>query len=166
MAVNMNYCRPIEDGNELEYAPIILPPSTSAPTEQEYNNAGWYRNAVEQPQIPEGKIVTSITYRYDEGLNAIVADYIFKDAPIPVRTFSKLKLYAALMQTGLWTQFETWLKTQTINGMNAYTAFSLAQDLSDENELFLGVVESAKTALGVSDETVQQILNASVYDSF
>ena len=164
MAKNMRYCHPIEDGKKVDYAPVLLPPACNAPTEEEYNNAGWYRNAIEPPQVPGGKMVASVTYSYDVEKNAVVADYTFEDAPKPVRTFSKLKLYAALSQMGLWERFEEWLKTQTINGVNAYTAFSLAQDLNDSNVLFLGVVESAKEALGVSDETVEMILNASVQD--
>ena len=52
----------------------------------------------------------------------------------------------------------------SINGVNAYTAFSLAQDLNDSNELFNEVVESAKTALGISDEVVEIILQASILD--
>lgn len=82
-----------------------------------------------------------------------------------VRTFSKLKLYVALAHAQLWDSFEAWLKTQTIGGVNAYTAFTLAQDLNDANELFNAVVESAKVALGVSDEVVQAILDAAVIDA-
>ena len=164
MAKNTKYCKPIEDGKKIEYAPVILPPNPGAPTEEDYNEAGWFRNEIKPPVIPEGKMVASITYRYDEELNAVVADYTYEDAPKPVRTFSKLKLYGALTQAGLWDTFEAWLKTQTINGVNAYTAFSLAQDLNDANELFNGVVESAKTALGVSDEVVEMILEASLLD--
>ena len=164
MAKNTRYCRPIEDGKKIEYAPVILPPNPGAPTEEDYNDAGWYANAVQPPIVPEGMMVDTITYRYDEEENAVVADYTFKEAPKPIRTFSKLKLYGALTQAGLWDTFEAWLKTQTINGVNAYTAFSLAQDLNDANELFNGVVESAKTALGVSDEVVEMILQASIAD--
>ena len=164
MAKNMRFCKPVEEGKKLEYAPVILPPKTSAPTEEEYNEAGWFRNAVQPPQPPEGKMLASVTYRYDEEENAVVADYTYEDAPKPVRTFSKLKLYGALMQAGLWDSFEAWLKTQTIGGVNAYIAFSLAQDLNDENPLFLGVVQEAKTALGVDDETVERILEASILD--
>ena len=96
--------------------------------------------------------------------NATVAVYEYEDAPKPVRTFSKLKLYGALTQAGLWDRFEAWLKDQTINGVNAYTAFSLAQDLNDANEMFKSVVESAKQALGVSDEVVEMILEASIQE--
>ena len=164
MAKNNRYCRPIEDGKKIEYAPVILPPKQGAPTEEEYNDAGWYRNGIQPAQPPEGKMVSSVTYRYDEEENEVVADYTYEDAPKPVRTFSKLKLYGALSQAGLWDSFESWLKTQTINGVNAYIAFSLAQDLNDENPLFLEVVQEAKTALGVDDETVERILAASLLD--
>lgn len=164
MARNTRYCRPVDDGKRLEYAPVILPPNPGAPTEYDYNENGWYRNGVCSPKIPDGKVVASVTYRYDEDENAVVADYEYEDAPKPVRTFSKLKLYGALMQAGLWESFEAWLKSQTINGMSAYTAFSLAQDLNDANPLFLGVVEQAKSDLHVSDEIVEQILEASIAD--
>ena len=164
MAKNTKFCRPTEDGKALEYAPVIIPPKTSAPTEYEYNQAGWYRNAVQPPEIPEGKVVATVTYVYDELDNEVVAEYTYEDAPKPVRTFSKLKLYGALTQAGIWDAFEAWLKTKTINGMSAYTAFSLAQDLNDENPLFLSVVEEAKTALGVSDEFVEAILEASILE--
>ena len=164
MAKNTKFCRPIDEGQHIEYAPIVIPPNIRTPTEEEYNDAGWYRNAIQPAQPPEGKIVASVTYRYDEEENEVVADYTYEDAPKPIRVFSKLKLYGALSQAGLWDPFEAWLKTQTINGVNAYTAFSLAQDLNDENPMFLGVVEAAKTALGVDDETVERILEASILD--
>ena len=114
--------------------------------------------------MPEGKVVSSTTYVYDEQQNAVVARYEYEDAPKTVRIFSKLKLYGALTQAGLWEPFEEWLKSQTINGMSAYTAFSLAQDLNDANPLFLRVVEQAKTDLHVSDEVIEQILDASMLD--
>ena len=162
MAKNTKFCKIVDDGKSIAYAPVIIPPKTSAPTEWEYNDAGWFRNEIKPPVVPEGKIVASTTYVYDEQQNAIVASYEFEDAPKPVRIFSKLKLYGALTQAGLWDQFESWLKTQKINGINAYTAFSLAQDLNDSNELFNDVVDQVKTALGVSDETVEMILEASI----
>lgn len=164
MTKNTRFCKPIDNGAKIEYAPVILPPKTSAPTEAEYNAAGWFRYAVQPPVVPEGKMVSKVTYRYDDDENAVVADYEFEDAPKPIRVFSKLKLFGALTQVGLWDSFEAWLKTQTINGMNAYTAFSLAQDLNDENPLFLSVVESAQRDLGVSDEVVEQILEASILE--
>ena len=46
MAKNTKFCRPINDGAAIEYAPVILPPKTGAPTEYEYNVAGWFKNEI------------------------------------------------------------------------------------------------------------------------
>lgn len=80
----------------------------------------------------------------------------------PPRTFSKLRLYAALSSIGKWDALEAWLKTQTYQGMNAWTAFSLAQDLSEGNAMFMEWLASIKEALGLDDETAETILAASV----
>jgi len=78
------------------------------------------------------------------------------------RTFSKLRLYAALSAIGKWDALRAWLEAQTVNGMNAWTAFSLAQDLSEDNELFGQWLAAAKAALGVDDATAESLLAASV----
>ena len=54
---------------------------------------------------------------------------------LPTR-YSRLKLYAAIAQMGKWDALETWLKSQTINGVNAYTAFLIANDLRTDHPLF------------------------------
>lgn len=83
-----------------------------------------------------------------------------KDPPPMPRKFSKLKLYAALTEAGHWEHFEHWLKEQTIAGVNGYTAFSLAQELSDDHPLFAPLYAAVKVALGISDEDAEQILEA------
>jgi len=74
--------------------------------------------------------------------------------------YSKLKLYVALSKIGKWQQLKEWLQTQEVDGLNAWEAFSLSQDLSADNELFNSWVSLAKNALGVDDETVAAILKA------
>lgn len=81
--VNTHYCRPSEDELSIIFAPVIIPPNPGAPTEEEYNAAGWYRNAVVPPEIPDGKVLASTTYVYDEDENAVVAVYTYEDAPPP-----------------------------------------------------------------------------------
>lgn len=83
MAHNKNYCRPIDGGKRIDYAPVNLPPYSGAPTEEQYNDAGWFRYAVQPPVIPEGKVLASTTYVYDEEENAVVAVYTYEDAPPP-----------------------------------------------------------------------------------
>ena len=80
------------------------------------------------------------------------------------RRFSKLKLYAALAHAGLWDALEIWLKAQTFEGMNAFTAFSLAQVISDDHHMFQQWYSAVKTALNVSDADAEAILAASIND--
>lgn len=82
------------------------------------------------------------------------------DPPPAPRKFSKLKLYAGLVNAGLWAPFEYWLKGQTIEGVNGYTAFMLAQDLSDDHPLFASLYAAAKSAMGITDEDAERILEA------
>lgn len=80
------------------------------------------------------------------------------------RRFSKLKLYAALAHAGLWDGLETWLKAQTFEGINAFTAFSLAQVISDGHPMFQQWFAAVKQALSVSDEAAEAILAACIDD--
>ncbi|MBQ4213900.1 MAG: hypothetical protein II673_01875, partial [Ruminococcus sp.] len=63
------------------------------------------------------------------------------------------KLYAAIAQMGKWDALETWLKGQTINGVNAYTAFLIAQDLRTDHPLFMQYFTAAKQVLQIDDAT-------------
>ena len=158
MATTKKYCKPTNDGKAYEYGPAMIFPNPGVPTEEDYNAKGWYRNEIAPPAPPEGKVVSSVTYSIEN--NAVVATYIYEDAPKRIRTFSKYQLYLVLTELGLWDGFETWLKGQEVMGRNAYTAFSLANDLTDENEMFNGMVSAAQSALGVTDEQLAQILAA------
>ena len=157
--VNPNFCRPVGDGSSYEYAPVAIPPKLGTPTEEDYNAAGWYRKEIDPPEIPEGQMVASVRYFIEN--NAVHAEYTYEDAPPPIRTFSKLRLYAALASMGKWDSLLEWLQTQTLpNGINAYTAFDQANDLTDEHPLFKQWFASAKTALGIDDETAEAVLDA------
>ena len=75
--------------------------------------------------------------------------------------YSRLKLFVAVSQIGKWEDLETWLKSQNVNGMNAWTAFMLANDLAADNEMFILWAGRAREALGVDEETFNAILKAS-----
>ena len=158
MTRNHNYCRPVDGGRNIEYAPTVLPPSPCAPTEAEYLAAGWYKNAITPPAPPEGKVVASVIYEVI-GMSYVGAIYTYDDAPVAARTYSKLKLYAALAKAGLWDALEAWLKTQTVEGVNAWTAFSMAQDLTEDHPMFGAWCAAAKSALGVTDAEADAILD-------
>ena len=80
------------------------------------------------------------------------------DGAIQPTRYSRLKLYAAIAQMGKWDALETWLKGQTINGVNAYTAFLIANDLRTDHPLFMQYFTAAKQALGIDDATADLIL--------
>ena len=91
--VNTRFCRPSEDSKSLVYAPVVLPPKIGAPSDEDYLAAKWYYNSVQPPEIPEGKVVETITYRVDTDENMVVADYTYVDAPPP-----SLEEYDAAME--------------------------------------------------------------------
>ena len=79
--VNREFGKPTEDSQGIEYAPVVLSPNPSAPTEAEYNAAGWYRITIEPPEPPEGMVVDSTRYEIVD--SRLVAVYDYKDRPLP-----------------------------------------------------------------------------------
>jgi hypothetical protein len=77
---------------------------------------------------------------------------------IASKKYSRLSLYAALVRLGKWDVFEAWLKDKTVDGLNAYTSFMLANELSDNHPMFNSLLKEAKTVLGMDDATVEAIL--------
>ena len=130
------------------------------PSAAQYATLGAYTlRDTPPPTPPEGKIAVP------DGFELVDASWQqawkYEDAPPPPpRTFSKLKLYAALVQAGLWDALVAWLNAQTFEGVNAYTAFMLAQDLVEDNPYFTQWLSAAKSALGVTDEQAEAILKA------
>jgi hypothetical protein len=77
---------------------------------------------------------------------------------IASKKYSRLSLYAALVRLGKWDVFEAWLKDKTVDGLNAYTSFMLANELSDNHPMFNSLLKEAKTVLDMDDATVEAIL--------
>ena len=106
----------------------------------------------------------------EEQISSKIEEYVKildeRDNPLPgPRKYSKMKLYIKLVSDGLWESFKAFLENIILeNGVNAYTAFEMAQELSDENQMFKDYLEAIKTTLGISDEKVQEILDASVLE--
>ncbi|MBR2839304.1 MAG: hypothetical protein IKE55_11000 [Kiritimatiellae bacterium] len=111
------------------------------------------RKVLPRPEPGPGQ---KLAWTYAPADGEMVKEYFLE------RTFSKLKLYAALASAGLWDALETWLKTQTVNGLNAWTAFQLAQELRDDHPLFASWYAAAKSVLGVTDAEADAILDAAV----
>ena len=73
------------------------------------------------------------------------------------RTFSKLKLYAAVKSLGLWADVKAWLEASDL-----WDAFVLAQDVAEDNEQFAAGIKTFKEKFALSDERVEEILASCV----
>lgn len=72
--------------------------------------------------------------------------------------YSKLKMYIVFSKAGYWDALEAWLRTQTVEGINAWTAFDMCNEVSADNPLFLQWLQAAEAALGVDDATARALL--------
>lgn len=75
--------------------------------------------------------------------------------PTPPRTFSKLRIVAALTQSGVWDAVK-----QLLIERGFYDLFLAAQDFREDNEYFENGKAALQTALGWTDEQVEQVLAA------
>lgn len=106
------------------------------------------------PSPPEGKVVRFNGYAVVAGW--IAPQYSFEDAPQPPpRTFSKLRIVAALTTAGVWDAVK-----QLLIERGLYDLFLAAQDFKSDNEYFENGKAALQTALGWTDAQVEQILAA------
>lgn len=157
---NRDFGHPINGGASYEDAPVILPPSPHAPTEAEYNAAGWYRKDILPPTPPEGKIVASVHYSVSD--NKLVAEYTYEDAPVPVKTYSLYRVVLALKQIEVEIEGQTvtaniplveWAKA---NGL--YEELVMAGTIKDDDDDFASGLAAAKQLLGMTDEQIAEVL--------
>lgn len=104
---------------------------------------------------------TKYAYRYVQDEDFIDKYYYVVGSLYTVKTFSKLKIYVTLSNLGKWNEFEDFLKSQNLeNGINLYTAYQMAQNLSQNHPLFDQFVENVRKALKLSDVQMEQILKS------
>lgn len=163
-SINKKWASGLKDGKPI-YAPadklVINGQIIFNPQDVHYRIAGYLPVVDKAPTdpAPEGYHWQDVSWAKELLQIVRVYELVVNPPPAP-RKFSKLKLYAALTEVGHWEHFEFWLKEQTVAGVNGYTAFSLAQELSDDHPLFAPLYAAAKVALGISDEEAEQILEA------
>ena len=152
MAVNRNWCR-IEAGR-LVSAPTWLKIGDRIvinPSDEQYRSAGWLKNARNAPETREG--YTARVDRYEARDGQIYAVYAYDAVTPPPRVFSKLYLILALKKRGLYEQFKAMIASAGLEDL-----WIAANELNEGYEGFDAFVEQAKTALGLSDAEVEDIL--------
>ena len=152
--INPEWCRVTDGGAGVEYAPLSLPGVEGVPGDEDYRAAGWLLNAVRIPAPPQGKRVASVTFREEDG--SVVGDFAYEAVP---RTFSKMKVVAALAEEGVWEDVKAW-----IEGSGLYDIYLAAQDFAEDNEHFAQGKAQLQAALGWSDERVEALLARCVAD--
>ena len=75
--------------------------------------------------------------------------------PPPPRTFSKLRIVAALTTAGVWDSVK-----QLLVERGFYDLFLAAQDFREDNDYFVQGRAALQTALGWTDEQVEAVLSA------
>ena len=93
---------------------------------------------------------------WTEQQTAIVPKWrLVADPPPRPRTFSKLKIVAALKEAKVWDQVKAYIEQQGL-----YDLFLAAQDFSENNKFFVQGKAALQTALGWSDAQVEEVLAA------
>lgn len=140
--------------------------SESLLTAADYLAQGWKRVVDEKP-------APSATNRYvyatgwTETDTIITRVYAEADIPPevkPPRKFSKLKIYGAIAQLGAWDKIKSWLEAKDVGGINGWTAFQLAQEVSESHELFASLAEEARQLLGLTEADFNALLDKCVLE--
>lgn len=107
------------------------------------------------PEPQEGKIVEYGGYALGENDHLWHKQWVLVDAPPKQpRTFSKLRIVAALTNAGAWAQVK-----QYIEQAGLYDLYLAAQDFVEDNEYFAQGKVQLQAALGWTDEQVEKILS-------
>ncbi len=152
--IDPEWCRVTDGGAGVEYAPLSLPGVEGVPMAEDYRAAGWLHNDTLPPTPPPGMRVASVAFREEAG--GVVVDQTYEPAP---RTFSKMKVVAALTEEGVWEDVKAW-----IEGEGLYDIYLAAQDFAEDNEHFAQGKAQLQAALGWSDERVEALLAQCVAD--
>ena len=100
---------------------------------------------------------------HEEARYAVVEDRIVQswvevqDPPAPPRSLSKRKLYIALKAQGIWAAVKSYMEAA-----GCWEDFSLATTLDEDDPLIVAAIAALKVDLGLTDEQVAAIIDASV----
>lgn len=151
---NRNFAKVINDGAALEYAPVTFAPNPNPPTEAEYNARGYYRPGAMKPTEPppQGKHWEFERFAVED--NLVVAKFaVVDDPPAPPRVFVTADLVEALMAEGIWEQVRAWIVEQGMLDLVLVT-----KEFDETNENFKAGRAALQTALGWTDEEVEELL--------
>ena len=101
-------------------------------------------------ELPSANYYETLYEVSEDGTKLLQSFYVPPQAP---RTFSKMKVVMALMKRNLWIQVKAFIEQAGL-----YDLYLAAQTFSEDNEYFAQALSTLKATLGVTDETVEEIL--------
>ena len=129
------------------------------PTAEQYAKIGAYPRSDESfapPAVEDGYHAVADGYELVDG-KWVKKWRVEELPPPPPRTFSKLKITAALMKIEKWLPVRDYLVQA---GM--YDLYLAAQDFKEDDEFFIEGLAGLKAKFGMSDEEVEAILKEGV----
>ena len=145
----------------IEYAPDTLHTGDNwnvAPTGADYLADGWLRVVDNPPAEPAPDDFHYELAGWNPWGDSIIARYeLFINPMPPPRTFSKLKIVAALMEAGVWAQVKAYIEQAGL-----YDLYLAAQDFKEDNPYFTQGKTALQTALDWTDAQVEAVLAASI----
>lgn len=112
------------------------------------------------PEPQAGKVVEYNGYELGESDHLWHRQWTLVDAPPPPpRTFSKLRIVAALTKAGVWTQVKAYIEQAGL-----YDLYLAAQEFAEDNEYFAQGLAALKPVVGWTDEQVEALLAKCVKD--
>ena len=105
----------------------------------------------------EGRYYADAVYPAGDSRTFTESEINIDDEVPRVRTFSKLRIVAALTRAGVWANVK-----QYIEQAGLYDLYLAAQDLREDNEYFAQGRTQLQTALGWTDEQVEAVLAQAV----
>lgn len=156
--MNRDYCKIVDCGTRIEFAQNFVELDGRIwinPTAEQYERAGYAKNAKNEPEARDGYFVLVDHYEARDG--QIFAVYEYEKVTPPPRVFSKLNLLVALGKRDLYGKFLDYLRESGFEPM-----WNAAQDLSEDYDGFDGIVSQFKSALNLTDAEVDEILGEAV----
>lgn len=148
MALCHDFCKPIENGAKIEYAPDHFPPSYTAPSEAEYNAAGFFRCAITPPEPAEGYTVASTRYEVQSG--KVVAVYEYAPIPAPIRVFDIARVI-------YWSdKHDIFVRLKELCGESITLQMVALGDIREDNEDLIELLPALEAEFGA--ETVAACL--------
>lgn len=126
------------------------------PTDAQYEQAGYLPVVDERPSQPAPNGYHYEAQGWTERGGVIQRVYAaIQDPPPPPRTFSKLRIVAALMEAKVWDTVK-----QYIIDHDLYDLYLAAQEFAEDNQYFTQGEAQLQSALGWTDEQVEAVLAA------